>query len=92
MIKRASWPWHRTRMCAPDRAARLWLAVAVATLWLLSVGEVADARIPVSTLLDVTEMCPERRHPSSDTPYARVGPRGCPPAPNWQRCEIVQTG
>ena len=44
----------------PDRAARLWLAVAVATLWLLSVGEVADETIPVSTLLDVTGMCPER--------------------------------
>jgi len=52
--------WHRTRMRDPDRAARLWLAVAVATLWLLSVGEVADETIPVSTLLDVTEMCPER--------------------------------
>ena len=44
----------------PDRAARLWLAVAVATLWLRSVGEVADATIPVGTLLDVTGMCPER--------------------------------
>ena len=44
----------------PDRAARLWLAVAVATLWLLSVGEGADETIPVSTLLDVTGMCPER--------------------------------
>jgi hypothetical protein len=44
----------------PDRAARLWLAVAVATLWLLSVGEVADETIPVSTLLDVTGTCPER--------------------------------
>jgi hypothetical protein len=44
----------------PDRAARLWLAVAVATLWLRSVGEGANATIPVSTLLDVTGMCPER--------------------------------
>jgi hypothetical protein len=60
ITKRAGWQWHRTRMRAPDRAARLWLAVAVATLWLLSVGEVADETIPVSTLLDVTGMCPER--------------------------------
>ena len=44
----------------PDRAARLWLAVAVATLWLLSVGEVADETIPVSTVLDVTGLSPER--------------------------------
>lgn len=34
--------------------------MAVATWWLLSVGEAADATIPVSTLLDVTGMVPER--------------------------------
>ena len=60
ITKRAGWQWHRTRMSAPDRAARLWLAVAVATLWLLSVGGVADETIPASTLLDVTALCPER--------------------------------
>jgi hypothetical protein len=57
---RAGWQWHRTRMSAPDRAARLWLAVAVATLWLLSVGEAVDETIPASTLLDVTALCPGR--------------------------------
>jgi len=60
ITKRAGWPWHRTRMQAPDRAARLWVAVAVATLWLRSVGEVGAATVPVSSLLDVTGMCPER--------------------------------
>lgn len=60
ITKRAGWQWHRTRMSAPDRAARLWLAVAVATLWLLSVGGEADATLPASTLLDVTGWCPER--------------------------------
>ena len=61
ITKRAGWQWHRTRMSAPDRAARLWLAVAVATLWLLSVGGEADETIPASTLLDVTGVCPERQ-------------------------------
>ena len=60
ITKRAGWQWHRTRMRDPERAARLWLAVAVATLWLLSVGGAADETIPVSTLLDVTALCPER--------------------------------
>jgi hypothetical protein len=54
-IKRAGWQWQRTRMTQPDRAARLWLAVAVATLWLLSVGGAAEETIPASTLLDVTD-------------------------------------
>jgi hypothetical protein len=60
ITKRAGWQWHRTRMTDPTRAARLWLAGAVATLWLLSVGGEADATIPASTLLDVTALCPER--------------------------------
>src|SRR4029434_1790475 len=32
ITKRAGWQWHRTRMTDPERAARLWLDVAVATL------------------------------------------------------------
>ena len=60
ITKRAGWQWHRTRMRDPDRAARLWLAVAVATLWLRSVGGAEDETIPASTLLDVTALCPGR--------------------------------
>jgi len=52
VIKRAGWQWHKTRMTDPARAARMWLAVAVATLWLLSVGGEADQTIPESTLPD----------------------------------------
>jgi hypothetical protein len=45
-------------MTKPDRAARLWLAVAVATLWLLSVGGEAEETIPVSTVPDITALVP----------------------------------
>ncbi len=48
--KRAGWQWHQTRMTDPDRAARHWLAIAVATLWVVSVGGEADASRPASTL------------------------------------------
>jgi hypothetical protein len=51
MTKRGGWQWQRTRMTDPQRAARLWLAVAVATLWLLSVGGMAEETIPESTFL-----------------------------------------
>jgi hypothetical protein len=54
ITKRGGWQWHRTRMTDPQRAARLWLAVAVATLWLLSVGGMAEETIPESTLLPLT--------------------------------------
>lgn len=49
-------------MTDPQRAARLWLAVAVATLWLLSVGGEADAAIPAATLLPLpTDVLPPSR-------------------------------
>src|SRR6266568_3636057 len=56
--KRAGWQWQRTHMTKPERAARLWLAVAVATLWLRSVGGEADAMIPASTVPDITALVP----------------------------------
>jgi hypothetical protein len=62
VTKRGGWQWHRTRMSDPQRAARLWLAVAVATLWLLSVGGMAEETLPVSTLLPLanTDCLPSR--------------------------------
>jgi hypothetical protein len=59
ITKRAGWPWQRPHMTPPERAARLWLAVAVATLWLLSVGGEADETIPASTVLDGTALVPQ---------------------------------
>ncbi len=47
--KRAGWQWHATRMEDPARAARFWLALAVATLWVVSVGGEAEERLPASS-------------------------------------------
>jgi hypothetical protein len=55
VTKRGGWQWQRTRMTDPQRAARLWLAVAVATLWLLSVGGLAEETLLVSTLLPLVD-------------------------------------
>jgi hypothetical protein len=41
-FKRGGWQWQYTHMTAPDRAARLWLALAVATLWMMSVGSALE--------------------------------------------------
>jgi hypothetical protein len=48
--KRGGWGWHQTKMVDPRRAERLWLAIAVATLWAVSVGGEVDATLPVSSL------------------------------------------
>jgi hypothetical protein len=57
--KRGGWQWQQTRMTEPARAERLWLAVAVATLWLVRVGgadEAAEAvELPELRLWSETE-------------------------------------
>lgn len=65
ITKRGGGQWQRTRMTEPQRAARLWLAVAVATLWRLSVGGLAEETIPVGTLLKL---------PPNNEPGARPRP------------------
>lgn len=37
-VKRGGWKWNTTRITDPARAARQWLTIAVATVWMLSVG------------------------------------------------------
>ena len=68
-FKRGGWQWQYTQMSAPDRAARLWLALAVATLWMVSVGgalevgpRAAAAALPdLRRLLGDTVALPGRR-------------------------------
>jgi hypothetical protein len=37
-VKSDGWQWHKTRLREPARAERLWLAMAVATLWVVTMG------------------------------------------------------
>jgi hypothetical protein len=55
LVERGGWQWQHPRMSDPQQAAQLWLAVAVATLWLLSVGGLAEDTWPVSTLLPLAD-------------------------------------
>lgn len=41
-LKRGGWQWQQTRMTDPARAERLWLALAVATFWVISVGAAGE--------------------------------------------------
>jgi len=47
--KRGAWQWQRTHMTDPQRAAGLWLVLAVATLWSVSVGGEAEVTQPASS-------------------------------------------
>jgi hypothetical protein len=52
-IKGGGWQWQYTRMTDPARAERLWLAIAIATWWLLAVGGEAEAHLPAATFPSV---------------------------------------
>jgi len=62
-LKRGGWHWHQTRMTDPDRAARLWLVIALATLWVLSVGGYAEADVTASSLPYLPPYFPYRCRP-----------------------------
>jgi hypothetical protein len=49
-LKRGGWGWHQTKMQDPARACRLWLSVAVATLWVVSVGGETESQLSASSL------------------------------------------
>jgi hypothetical protein len=38
-LKRGGWQWQQTRMEDPERASRKWLIFAVASIWVISVGQ-----------------------------------------------------
>lgn len=42
-VKRGQLDWHRTRTADPDRVARQWAALAVATIWLIEIGGQGEA-------------------------------------------------
>jgi len=73
-------------MTKPERAARLWLAVAVATLWLRRVGGEVDETIPASTVPDITALVPTprrmRRADGWSVSFARAG------SASWSHCCI----
>ncbi len=61
-LKRGGWQWQQTRMTDPARAERLWLALAVATFWVMSVGTATelDTSQPVIAGLAPTPTRPRR--------------------------------
>jgi len=60
-IKRGGWQWQATRMSDPERVSRLWLAIAVATLWLVRVGGEAEADGAAGAVLRLTPELVARR-------------------------------
>jgi hypothetical protein len=81
LLKRGGWQWQASRMTDPERAARLWLVLAVATRSVLAVGGQADADEPaVETIPEPSPTRPARRRPTEPERQA-ASPHVRPPAP-----------
>lgn len=76
--KRGGWQWQNTRMTDPARAERLWLALAVATLWLVRVGGEVDAEILEGTIPEL----------AAET----LGPRGTRRQKPWRLVSVFRQG
>ena len=66
--KRGGWQWEQTKMLAPARAERLWLALAVATLWTVSVGCQAEVAQPRPQLTQLPEQHIARKRSTGQRP------------------------
>ncbi len=72
--KRGGWDWQQTKMTRPERASRLWLAMAVATLWTVSVGGAVEATEDGSAIT-LDALTPAWYVPLPVTPTRRSRPR-----------------
>lgn len=68
-LKHDGWRWEQTKMSDPRRAERVWLVMALATLWVVSIGSAAEAALPAAA----REKLPPRH-------IARRSARGLPSA------------
>ena len=73
-FKRGLWGWHHSKMQAASRVERLWLAMAVAQVWTLSVGcqaEVQQRQEPLGEALPAQHVACRRRKRPADQPAPR---------------------
>jgi len=71
-FKRGLWGWHHNKMQEASRIERLWLAMAVAQLWTVSVGcQAEQEQNHPGTDLPATHIARRRRKRPADQPPAR---------------------
>jgi hypothetical protein len=73
-FKRGLWGWHHSKMQEASRVERLWLAMAVAQVWTVSIGCQAEEEKRQETLgesLPAQHIARRRRKRSADQPPTR---------------------
>jgi hypothetical protein len=73
-FKRGLWGWHHSKMHDASRIERLWLAMAVAQIWTVSIGSQAEAQErqqPMGESLPPQHIARRRRKRPEDQPPPR---------------------
>jgi Transposase DDE domain len=63
VIKSGGWQWQQTKMTDPGRVERHWLAIAVATLWLVAVAGEGGEDLAVETVAQLPRTSTWRHGP-----------------------------
>lgn len=71
-LKSGGWLWQNTHMKDPKRVERFWLAIAIATLWTLSVGGSIDETIPEISCPDISNIINAKRKRKRKTTKSRM--------------------
>lgn len=74
-LKRGLWGWHHSKMVDASRVERLWLAMAVAQVWTVSLGSQAEAhecQQPKGESLPAQHIARRRRKRPADQPPRRL--------------------
>ncbi|NER39788.1 MAG: hypothetical protein F6J93_38625 [Oscillatoria sp. SIO1A7] len=67
-LKRGGFGSHHTKMTNPEHAERLWLAIAVATLWYVSIGGGVDRNLSANSLSTQSQSNSNSTNLSDHTP------------------------
>jgi hypothetical protein len=73
VIKSGGWQWQHTKMTDPGRVERHWLAIAVATLWVVALAGECETAIAVETVPPLPASAGGRRRAGEAVPGARKG-------------------
>lgn len=79
-FKRGLWGWHHSKMKRASGVERLWLALALAQLWCVSLGcqaevqqeEAAQMHEPASQLPETHIACRKRKRPAGQRAHRRL--------------------
>jgi hypothetical protein len=71
-VKRGGWGWHHSKMQDASRVERLWLAMAAAMVWTVSVGSQAEGQRSAASVKQVPQVPGACQYPPTERHIRRL--------------------